>query len=335
MNANRLRIQLFLGLALSAFLLWLSLRSLDPREIGGALARANWLWFVPICLLTLVSFWVRAVRWGWILRGIKPIPVRRLFAATMIGFTANNLLPARLGEVVRPWALGKSEKISRASAFATIIVERVVDMFCILLLFAVALALHPFPRLVQDAGLAALGVNLALLAVLLAIERSPAQAERVSAWVERRAPAKIAPKLASLLRNFSGGLGVFRSGMGLFWVTVHSAIMYTVTAIGLLGCMWAFDMTVPWYAGIVMLVITAFGMMIAPTPGYLGAIQYACVLGLSLFGIDRAIGFSFSLYYHLTQFLPITVVGLIYLGRAGMSLGQVATASREGVGTSV
>lgn len=335
MNANRLRIQLFLGLALSAFLLWLSLRSLDPREIAGALGRANWLWFVPICMLTLVSFWVRAVRWGWILRGIKPIPVQRLFSATMIGFTANNLLPARLGEVVRPWALGKSEKISRASAFATIIVERVVDMFCILLLFAVALALHPFPKLVQDAGLAALGVNLALLAVLLAIERSPAQAERVSAWVERRAPASVAPKLASMLRNFSGGLGVFRSGMGLFWVTVYSTIMYAVTAIGLLGCMWAFDMTVPWYAGIVMLVITAFGMMIAPTPGYLGAIQYACVLGLSLFGIDRAIGFSFSLYYHLTQFLPITVVGLIYLGRAGMSLGQVATASREEVGTSV
>ncbi len=335
MNANRLRLQLVLGLLLSAFLLWLSLRSLDPREIAGALARANWLWFVPICLLTLVSFWVRAIRWGWILRKIKPIPVSSLFAATMIGFTANNLLPARLGEVVRPWALGKSEKISRASAFATIIVERVVDMFCILLLFAVALFLHPFPKLVQDAGIAALGVNLLLLAVLLTIERSPAQAERVSAWVERRAPARFAPKLASLLRNFSGGLGVFRSGPGLFWVTVHSSIMYAVTALGLLGCMWAFDMSVPWYAGIVMLVITAFGMMIAPTPGYLGAIQYACVLGLSLFGIDRAIGFSFSLYYHLTQFLPITVVGLIYLGRAGMSLGQVASASREEVGTSV
>jgi len=335
MNGNRLRIQLALGLLLSAALLWLSLRSLDLREIAGALARANWVWFGPICLLTLLAFWIRAVRWGWILHGIKPIPVRRLFSATMIGFAANNLLPARLGELVRPWALGTSERISRSSAFATIIVERVVDMFCILLLFAVALSLHPFPKMVQEAGLAALGMNVVLLAALMSIERSPAQAERAAAWVARRAPARIAPKAASLLRNFSGGLGVFRSGPGLVWVTVYSVLMYAVTALGLLGCMWAFDMTVPWYAGIVMLVITAFGMMIAPTPGYLGAIQYACVLGLSLFGIDRAIGFSFSLYYHLTQFLPITVVGLVYLGRAGMSLGQVATASREGVGSSV
>jgi len=332
---RQMQLQLGLGLALSALLLWLSLRSLDLREVGRALATANWVWFLPICGLTLLAFWLRAVRWGWLLHSVKPIGVGSLFSATMIGFAANNLLPARLGELVRPWALGTSERISRSSAFATIIVERVVDMFCVLLLFAFSLVLHPFPRMVQDAGMAALGVNLALLGLLVGIERNPAQAERLAEWVERRAPERIAPKLASLLRNFSAGLGVFRHGQGLLWVTIYSLLMYAVTALGLQACMVAFDMVVPWYAGMVLLVVTAFGMMIAPTPGYLGAIQYACVLGLALFGIDRAIGFSFSLYYHLTQFLPITVVGLIYLGRAGLSLGQVAAASREEVRSSV
>jgi glycosyltransferase 2 family protein len=335
MKPNRLGLQLALGLGLSALLLWLSLRSLDLKEIARALAGANWVWFLPICLLTLLAFWLRAVRWGWLLHSVKSIGVGSLFSATMIGFAANNLLPARLGELVRPWAIGSRERISRSSAFATIIVERVVDMFCVLVLFGVALVLHPFPLMVQKAGVAALLVNLLLLAVLMVIERNPAQAERLARWVERRAPARVAPVAASLLRNFSGGLGVLRHGPGLFWVTVYSTLMYAVTAIGLQGCMLAFGMDVPWYAGIVLLVITAFGMMIAPTPGYLGAIQYACVLGLSLFGIDRAVGFSFSLYYHLTQFLPITVVGLIYLGRAGLSLGQVAAASREEVGSSV
>ena len=331
---SRLGLQLALGLLLSAFLLWLSLRSLDLEVVGRALAGANWVWFLPICALTLLAFWLRAVRWGWLLHSVKPIGVGSLYSATMIGFAANNLLPARLGELVRPWAIGTSERISRSSAFATIIVERVVDMFCVLLLLAFALVLHPFPRMVQDAGLAALGVNLVLLALLVAIERNPAHAERLAAWVERRAPARVAPKAASLLRNFSAGLGVFRHGSGLLWVVVYSTLMYAVTALGLQGCMAAFGMDVPWYAGIVLLVVTAFGMMIAPTPGYLGAIQYACVLGLALFGIDRAVGFSFSLYYHLTQFLPITLVGLIYLGRAGLSLGQVAAASREEVGSS-
>jgi uncharacterized protein (TIRG00374 family) len=246
MSRNRFGLQLFLGLALSGILLWLSLRSLDPKEITGALATANWVWFLPICGLTLLSFWIRALRWGWLLRSVKPISAGSLFSATMIGFAANNLLPARLGEVVRPWTLGTSERISRSSAFATIIVERVVDMFCILLLFAWALVLHPFPRMVKDAGVAALGANLLLLGLLVAIERNPAQAERVAGWIERRAPARIAPKVASLLRNFAGGLGVFRHGPGLFWVVVYSTIMNAITALGIQACMAALGMVVPW-----------------------------------------------------------------------------------------
>jgi len=333
MKRSRLGLQLVFGLALSALLIWLSVRSLDPREIGRALAAANWVWFLPVCALTLLAFWIRAVRWGWLLRSVKPIGVASLYSATMIGFAANNLLPARLGEVVRPWALGASERISRSSAFATVIVERVIDMFCILLLLGVALVLHPFPPRVQEAGVVALLMNLGLLIALILIERKPEVAERLAQWLGGHLPGAIAPKAASFLRNFSSGLGVFRHGPGLAWVTFYSAVMFAVTALGLQACMAAFSFDVPWYAGLIMLVVTAFGIMVAPTPGYLGAIQYACVLGLSLFGIDRARGFSFSLYYHLTQFLPITVVGLIYLGRQGLSLGQVAAASREEVGT--
>ncbi|MEP7028806.1 MAG: lysylphosphatidylglycerol synthase transmembrane domain-containing protein [Candidatus Eisenbacteria bacterium] len=329
MARGRLGIQLALGLALSGVLIWLSVRSLDLREVGHALASANWVWFLPICGLTLLAFWIRAVRWGWLLKSVKPIRATSLFSATMIGFAANNLLPARLGELVRPWALGASERISRSSIFATVIVERVVDMFCILVFLGIALLLHPAPPVIRNAGLAALVVNLGLLVVLVAIERSPAHADRLAAWMQRVLPPKFGPKAASLLRNFAGGLGVFRHGPGLFWVTVYSLLMFTVTALGLTACMAAFSLHLPWYAGLVMLVVTAFGIMVAPTPGYLGAIQYACVLGLSLFAVNNTTAFSFSLYYHLTQFLPITVVGLYYLGRQGLSLGQVAAASRE------
>ena len=329
MGKRRLGLQLLLGLALSAVLIWLSVRSLDLREVGRALASANWLWFLPICGLTLLAFWIRAVRWGWLLMGVKRVNAWSLFSATMIGFAANNLLPARLGELVRPWALGKSERISRSSVFATVIVERVVDMFCILVFLAVALMLHPAPAVIRDAGLTALALNLALLVALIGIERSPAHADRLAGWLQRKLPAKIGPRVASLLRNFAGGLGVFRHGPGLLWVTVYSLLLFGVTTLGLSACMAAFSLHVPWYAGLVMLVVTAFGIMVAPTPGYLGAIQYACVLGLSLFGVPAALAFSFSLYYHLTQFLPITVVGLYFLGRQGLSLGQIASASRE------
>lgn len=331
MARGRLGLQLAFGLGLSAVLIWLSVRSLDPGEVLRALAGANWLWFVPICGLTLLAFYIRAVRWGWLLKSVKAVPVSSLYSATMIGFMANNLLPARVGELVRPWALGASEKISRSSVFATVIVERVVDMFCILVFLGVVLLLHPAPPVIQKAGLGALGVNLLVLVALVLIERNPAQADRLAEWCARTLPPAIGRRVASLLRNFARGLGVLRYGPGLFWVTVYSLLLFLVTALGLAACMAAFALEVPWYAGLVMLVVTSFGIMVAPTPGYLGAIQYACVLGLSLFGIERTIAFSFSLYYHLTQFLPITLVGLYFLGRQGLSLGQMAAASREEV----
>jgi uncharacterized protein (TIRG00374 family) len=331
MARGRLGLQLALGLGLSAFLIWLSVRSLNMGEVLRALASANWLWFLPICGVTLLAFYIRAVRWGWLLRSVKPIAVSRLYSATMIGFMANNLLPARVGELVRPWALGTSERISRSTVLATVIVERVVDMFCILVFLGIALLLHPAPPAIQKAGLGALAVNLLLLVALVLIERNPAQADRLAAWCARTLPPAIGRLAASLLRHFARGLGVLRHGPGLFWVTAYSLLLFLVTALGLAGCMAAFALPVPWYAGLVMLVVTSFGIMVAPTPGYLGAIQYACVLGLSLFGIDRTTAFSFSLYYHLTQFLPITLVGLYYLGRQGLSLGQMAAASREEV----
>jgi len=326
---GRLGVQLAIGLLLSAVLIWLSVRTLDVGAAVRALAGANWLWFVPICLVTLLAFWIRAVRWGWLLKSVKPIGAPSLFSATMIGFMANNLLPARLGELVRPWALGTRERVSRSSVFATVIVERVVDMFCILVFLGLALLLHPAPPVIRNAGFGALLVNLAMLVGLVAIERNPAHADRLAAWCASRLPHAVGPRVARLLRNFAAGLGVFRHGPGLLWVSVYSLLLFAVTAFGLALCMAAFRLDVPWYAGIVMLVVTSFGIMVAPTPGYLGAIQYACVLGLSLFGIDRTTAFSFSLYYHLTQFLPITVVGLYCLGREGLSLGQVAAASRE------
>jgi uncharacterized protein (TIRG00374 family) len=326
---GRLGVQLALGLGLSAVLIWLSVRTLDVAG-RGARARRRELAVVRADLPgDAAGVLDRALRWGWLLRSIKPIGVPSLFSATMIGFMANNLLPARLGELVRPWALGTRERVSRSSVFATVIVERVVDMFCILVFLGLALLLHPAPPVIRNAGFGALVVNLALLVGLVAIERNPAQADRLAAWCASHLPPAVGPQVARLLRNFAAGLGVFRHGPGLAWIAAYSLLIFGVTALGLAICMAAFRLDVPWYAGIVMLVVTSFGILVAPTPGYLGAIQYACVLGLSLFGIDRTTAFSFSLYYHLTQFLPTTLVGLFCLGRAGLSLGQVAAASRE------
>ena len=117
----------WLGLLISLFFLYLSLRGVKVREAIDALRSANYLYLIPGFVLYFIGVWMRSMRWGVLLRPIKSLTARQLFPTVVIGYMANNILPARLGELVRAYILGEQEHISKSSTFATIIVERMFD----------------------------------------------------------------------------------------------------------------------------------------------------------------------------------------------------------------
>lgn len=322
-----MRWQLWFGAVAAVLLLWLSLRGVHLGALGESLARARYWLLAPAMGLTLVAFYLRALRWGVLLRTVKPVPAGSLYSATLIGFMANNLLPARLGEFVRAWALGKSEQVSRSTVFATVVVERIVDVFCLLLLFAVALLVHPFPPEAQRAGYAALGLNVALVAALLWAERNPEPVARLSAWVAARSPVSVRPRVEAMGANFLLGVGVLRHGRAMLEVAGYSVLLYGVTILGIYACLAAFPFGVPWTASLVLLVTLTLGFVVAPTPGYVGSVQVACRWSLALFAVDPSAAFSFSLFYHASQFVPITAAGLWCLARQHLTLSDAAGAA--------
>src|SRR5207244_7849345 len=119
------------------------LREVRPAQVVEALAHSRGIGFVGLMAFTVLGFWIRAFRWRWLIAAPRPPSNGRLFSATMVGFMANNLLPFRLGEFVRPMVLGRREALSRTRLLATIVVERVIDMITLLAIFGVALLLHP------------------------------------------------------------------------------------------------------------------------------------------------------------------------------------------------
>lgn len=324
-----------LGAVAAALLLALSLRGVDFASLAAALSTANYWLLIPASILTLLAFYIRAVRWGVLLRSVKVISNGSLFSATMIGFAANNLLPARLGELVRAWAIWRQEHISRSAAFATVVVERMVDVFSLLFFFGLSLLLHPFPREARQGGYVALGLNLILLVMLVLADRNPQAVAGLGKWLSRHSPRRIRGRVQSLFENFVTGLGVLRQGGAILQVALYSLLLYAVTLFGIQACLMAFPFATPWYTALVLLVTTTLGFIIAPTPGYVGSIQVACVWSLALFGVPRSEAFSFSLFYHVTQFVPITVVGLWFLARQGLSLNQAAGAAGKEVNESV
>src|SRR5436309_3288600 len=188
---------------------------------------------------------LRAFRWRWLLSTPRPVSLDSLYSATMIGFMANNLFPLRVGEFVRAWALGRRENLSKTTVFATVVVERVVDMITLLAIFGVALLLHPISASTEAGRLTSAGAGLLALscvgrsAFLVVIERSPRLLGILVDKITRPLPERFGRRAVQALQQFVEGLGLFRDLPRLLWVFLLSFVMFLAFAMGLQVGMWA------------------------------------------------------------------------------------------------
>ena len=319
-------LQLLFGVAVSALCVWLSMKDVHFMEVLAALRGANRLGFVLVMAVTLLGFWLRAVRWRYFIDAGRPLPLDSLFSATMIGFMANNVLPFRLGEFVRPWALARRERLSKTTLLATVVVERAVDMLTLLGIFGATMLIHPIAentdagRLVQWGARLLVGLCIALTLLVVAVERNRGLAQAVVRFLTSRLPAHGRERATWMLERFLEGLGLFRDLGRLSLVFALSFTMFVCFAWALTLSLWSLGISLPSYAGLVMLVITAIGIMVPAAPGYIGTLNIACTAGLALFGVGKSQSVPFSWFYFFSQWLPITAVGLLYLNREGLSL---------------
>lgn len=328
-------LQLAAGIAVSAVCVWWSMRGVSVAEVARELRGASLPGFVAVMAVTLLGFLIRSVRWRYFVNVGRPLALRSLFSATMIGFMANNLLPFRLGEFVRPWVLARREGLSKTTLLATVVVERAVDMLTLLGILALATLVHPVSgdtdagRLLQ-AGAQVLIVLCVLLTVfVIAIERSRGFAQAVVRTLTSPLPAGGRARVAEMLDQFIEGLGLFRDFGRLAVVFVLSFAMFLCFALALALSLWSLGISLPWYAGLVLLVVTAIGIMVPAAPGYIGTLNIACTAGLALFGVGKTLSVPFSWFYFFSQWIPITAVGLVLLNFEGLSLrsiGQAETA---------
>jgi uncharacterized protein (TIRG00374 family) len=250
----------------------------------------------------------------------------------MIGFMANNVLPLRLGEFVRPWALSRREGISKSTLLATVVVERAVDMLTLLAILGIALLVHPISETTEAgrmtrAGAAVLVTTcIALTVFVIVLERQPRLAHAAIGRLSAPLPEPARIRVAGMLTHFVEGLGLFRDVPRLAWVLLLSFLMFGVVVLGLQASLWALGIHLPWYAGLIMLVITAIGIMVPAAPGYIGTMNVACIAGLALFSVGKELAVPFSWFYWASQWAPVTLVGLICLQREGLSLKTLGEA---------
>jgi uncharacterized membrane protein YbhN (UPF0104 family) len=319
-----IRWKFWLGIAVSLGLLALAFRGVHLDELGHSLRDLRVLWLVPVLLTLPVRFWLTAMRWQVLLRPVKRIGLHRLFAVTMIGFMANNILPARMGELVRAYALGKSESLSTSLSFATIVLERVFDGFTLLLFLVVGvLFLRPGPWIVWPA-IASFCLYLGVLGGLVWL-----RAGRGVGWLLGWLPGAVRPKAAELLDSFALGLDVLGDGRALAVSAGLSLAVWLVNVAGVWAMFAACSLDLPAYAAFLVLALVALVLVLPSAPGYVGTFQAGTMAALALFSVPRETALSMSLVYHAINYIPITAAGLVYLASMNLTLGELRAAGEK------
>jgi uncharacterized protein (TIRG00374 family) len=320
-----------IGLVISAILLYLAFRKVDRELLVQSLAKADYLWLIPAFLLMVLSIVFRAVRWKYLLRPITDPSFKHLFSASAIGLMANNLLPARLGEIARAWVIGEKEGISKTSSFATIVVERIFDGFTVIFFLAAILILFEMeiPASYRGIAYAAVISYVAVLGFLFLLRYKRGGAIAAAMAIAKPLPPRVSQKLRRHLDSFVEGLGVLRNPQDILLAGLLSILVWAPTIIVLHSVLKSFDLDLPSHASIMVFVIVTFGIMIPSAPGFVGTVQYCFVVGLGLFGIGRSEALGVSIVYHAAVFIPLTATGLFCLMREGMSFNKLRTAVEE------
>jgi uncharacterized protein (TIRG00374 family) len=331
--------RVWIGALSSALFVWLTLRGVEPDRLAEALGKAHYGYAAPAALLAYLIIWIRALRWRVLLLGIKTIRPASLFKATIIGFMANYLLPARVGELVRAYLIGSREDVATSSAFATVVMERLLDVFSILVVFGLVTLLIRFPhghpeleRALQAAAYLLFAAALGVVGLLWLLKRRMAW---LLPFLQRslgRHFPRAAASVGELLQSFARGVGPVKGRRHVMAIAVHTVLLWCLSASVIVLLAEGFGLDLPWEASWVMLVALAFGVSVPSAPGFVGTFHYAAVLCLQLYGVERSQALSFAIVLHAANILPVCALGMVFLWGEGLSLGRLAGVRRKEMG---
>lgn len=299
-------------------------------KISAAFRKADYR-SLPVMWACLAGFyWLKVIRWKFLLEPLgKFRPVRELFPATIIGFAFNNVLPAHLGEFVRVFVFSRQTRLPRTAVLTSIVLERVFDVIAILTFLALGLFLADLgnldPKYVQTAWVLGGGVCVALIGAAIYLIWTQPVLSMVSRTLDLLpfVPLGLRDKVMGILETAAGGLASLRSPRLLSGILATSFVQWILNGLTIHLALWAFGIHVPFAVSAIVLGVTAIGVTVPASPGYFGVIQGCFLLVLNLFGAEREVVFAASIYYHMLQWVPVTLIGMFFFSRAGLKLADI------------
>jgi uncharacterized protein (TIRG00374 family) len=333
-----------IGVAVSvASLAWIATQ-VSFGDVWAVFRTSNWEWWILAVVTATSIFLLRAIRWRVILDPVAgPLPIAILWRAVAVGMMVTNVIPLRVGEIARAYALTReTSRVGFAASFTSVAVDRVFDTAVLLVLLVVGMLDLPagagereflgqtLQRWVAS-GAIMVAFAIAALYVVVAFPRRIIQL--FEAFARRVAPA-IEARGRALLLAFADGLSVLRSprrfALVLGWTIAH----WLVNALAIWLGFHAVALDLPFSTALVLQTLIGVAVAAPSSPGFWGLFEFAAVLVLtSVYGIDPAAASAWAIGYHLLTFVPITLIGLFYFGRLDMRFGELGQVGKAGADT--
>lgn len=284
-----------------------------------------------------VTYWARAVRWQYLLAPLGPTRFRTAFRTTVIGFAALGLLPARAGDLLRPYLLARQEGLDPTATFATVIMERVLDLVAVLVLLALYVWVFADPRTLPAHLLGPIEVSAAiaaaaaagLLVLMWVLASHPERIGGLALVAGRVLPARAAARLARLAIAFSSGFAAARDARTIVWATVWSFPVWLAVALEAWAVTAAFSIAMPVTGAFLLQALLVIGVAV-PTPGAVGSYHEAYRFGVTTFfgaANDRAV--AAAIVVHAISFVPVVLVGIVFMVQDGLSVGRLKQMAGE------
>ena len=320
--------KLWISIIFSLFFIVLVIHNIDFTKTSVALKTANYIYLPAAIFMSIITNILRTYRWKFIISPIKKIGTLSLFSGVAIGYMANNLLPARLGEFIRAYIMGKKEDISKSSTLATILVERIFDGLALLFFLVIIALLFSLPLWIKEAGIGAAAFFILLSAFLILLMIKKTTGIRLAKKIVNIFSARLAEKVGNLLNNFLSGLVIVNHKRNIFGAFIFSIIVWLSEASTYYIVSLSFNMNLPLYVALLTVVIVNIGILIPSAPGYIGAFEFFCISSLAIFAVGKSIALSFAIVLHTVLFIPITVIGIYYFWKENLNFSDIANITK-------
>lgn len=298
------------ALAITAATLTFALWDADFVLLWQTLVSGRHWVLLPFLVVLSVFFLSNAVRWTVLLRPFGRFSVQQVLPSMMIGFAANNVLPFRVGELIRAYLFARQFRAARSGVLMTLVLERVLDLIAILGIYAIGLFLLPdAPRAMRTGmWLAALGIG-GVTAAMFLFQRMPERFTRLWLMIAARTPQAVQARGSAYLGQFAKALvPIFSPGMFTNLVA-QSISRWLLAAVLAWLCVYAYGDAIAPELAMVVIGVTALAVSLPSAPGFVGPIQAAFVLALTPFGVSKETALAASILFLLAHWVPVTLVG--------------------------